>query len=163
MGTRLLSMAENGRSASPPEVKYHLTNSQDWSGLNLAGLDLRGIPLREDARVDATSFAGADMRNWHVARTSSFFQLGMWSANLTDADLTGTSGEVLREMCHGGSTYRSFPLLDAAAKVGMDADEFAVLVWLGEVEGRQNKTLEIATNSGEFGVHIPAWSLRHLQ
>jgi uncharacterized protein YjbI with pentapeptide repeats len=108
------------------------------------------------------SFTNADMQNWKEVKNGGWHKLHVAKSKIDGADLSGVDPSLLREMLRGKSHYKWYTIAEAAKMANIDRDEFLVRVWAGDIETRNNQTLEIEENVDERKVHIPIWVLKNL-
>lgn len=130
---------------------------------DLSDADLSGWTFEGHNTFHTCNFKGANLSGWMLQREVGWSSLGIVGTNnLSDADLTGADEKVLQELKRTGHDYRRFSVANAASNAGVSIDELGMLLWLGEVEARNNVTCEVVTDRVSADVHIPEWSLRKL-
>lgn len=120
-----------------------------FDGASLRNADFRGASLH------GSSFIGADVTGVDFSDT----RVAMGPVDFTDSTLTGEQYDSFWEGANG-VTYRHYSLTDAAAELGLDKDEVAIMAWAGELEIR-DATGAVVT--GEFDAskhHVPEWAVR---
>jgi hypothetical protein len=130
--------------------------------VSFEGADVTGADF-EGAWVATVTYAGDYQRQGEAA-----------TLDFTDSNITGEQIDQFvdgylrtgRGYTPGESRilYRRYTLSDASTKLGVPEDELAVSIWVGDVEVRDNHTLQRVT--GEFDAtrhHIPQWALQYLK
>jgi uncharacterized protein YjbI with pentapeptide repeats len=140
------------------DMKDMVIEACDFNACEFAEANTSNWFFRVANRIEESDFTDADMRGWRI-RDDGWNKLEVIRCKLSGADQSGTDPVVLRQMWHGGSDYDRYTIAQAAAIAGADVQEFSVLVWAGDVEARNNQTLEIAKSWGA-GIHIPGWALK---
>lgn len=110
---------------------------------NLNGVDLSG------SDVHSAQMFGADLRgvNWEGVTNTKHLQLTDPSAGRLAAPLP---------------QYEKYSLSEAAAAMGMDDATIRVLMWVGEIEVRDNDTLGVVTENFDVEKHhVPAWQIQN--
>jgi hypothetical protein len=134
-----------------------------FRGASLRGTKISSLLLREN------DFTGADMTGmefwgWFASDVE-------WAIDVTDTnfypDMIGSAGAV-EDRGHPQSLHRvkytRYTLDDVAAHTGMSEDDVAMAVWAGDLEIRDNETLQRVTSGYDKDRHhIPQWALLPLQ
>ena len=136
----------------------HLRDTS-FRGASLRNATIRALTL---SNVD---FTGADLTG--MGLWANLSRDGDWAIDVTDSnfhpDMLGSPGAV-EDPNHFQSLhrvkYRRYTLDEAAEITGGTVDDLAMHVWAGDIEVRDNETLERVTDKFDAARHhIPQWGL----
>jgi uncharacterized protein YjbI with pentapeptide repeats len=130
----------------------------------LRDTDLSGWSFDGYSTFQSCNFENTNMNGWIIDRYAGTCEIAFTGdTSFSDVDLTGADEEVVKEMVRGGYPYGAFSLREAAEQTGIDVDELGVLIWLGDVEVRDNLSGAVVTGRADNSIHLPEWSVNKLK
>lgn len=129
------------------------------------GSSLRNVQFGKCHLCNGTSFRGADVEGVDFSKVTAG-QPGD-RISFSGSNITGEQFDALNSNTLWGSTvvYDEYSPEGVRAATGVDAKELKVMLWVGEIEFRDNITRQIV-NDGRFNAeyhHIPSWELIRVQ
>lgn len=142
-----------------------VTNQVKMTHTSFRGASLRGAKICSFT-LSGVDFTGADMTGmefWGMFRAE-----GGWAIDVTDSNfhpnMLGSEGAVEAPTHHQSLhrvKYTRYSLEDVAELTGIPEDDLAMAVWAGDLEIRDNETLEVVTGAyNKDSHHIPQWGIK---